>query len=240
MPVITRDLLNEVRAAADVAIKQLCQQESFIKSLVDSVSDGIEKILTKKFGILEAEMVKLKTDVQVIKDDHKKHVKTLTDKIDTLGKKVTEFPENSQNTIDIMKEINDMRQRENNVLFFGIPEDVSNLENFVRNVVSVIIPDFDVKSSQVARLGRFSTDKSRPVKLTLPNKSSVPVLVMNGKKLQSTEGFSKIYIRPDQTAIQRDHYFNLRRELKQINETGGGEYVIKYKNGFPSIIKKNA
>ncbi|KAG5871312.1 hypothetical protein JTB14_015911 [Gonioctena quinquepunctata] len=116
--VITRELLNEVRAAADVAIKQLCQQESFIKSLVDSISNGIKKILTKKFGILEAEMVKLRTDVQVIEDDHKKDVKTITDKIDTLGKKVMEFPGNSRNTIDIMKEINDMRQRENNVLFF--------------------------------------------------------------------------------------------------------------------------
>ncbi|KAG5878194.1 hypothetical protein JTB14_034026 [Gonioctena quinquepunctata] len=153
MPIVTRELLNEVRTAADVAIKQLCKQESFIKSLVDSVSIGIEKILITKFGVLEAEMVKLKTDIQ---------------------------------------EMNGMIPSENNVLLFGIPEDVSSLKDFVLDAVSVIKPDLDVRGSQVIRLGRFSTDKSRPAKLTLPNKFDVPVLIKDSKHRKSTEKYKGI------------------------------------------------
>ncbi|KAG5876559.1 hypothetical protein JTB14_004211 [Gonioctena quinquepunctata] len=142
-------------------------------------------------------MVELKTDIRVIKDDYEKDVKTLTDKFDSLGKKVTDSPGNSQNTIDIMEEINEMRHRENNVLLSGIPEDVSSLKDFVLDAVSVIKPDLDVRGSQVIRLGRFSTDKSRPAKLTLPNKLDVPVLIKNSKHLKSTEKYEGIYIRPD-------------------------------------------
>ncbi|KAG5899003.1 hypothetical protein JTB14_001529 [Gonioctena quinquepunctata] len=140
------------------------------------------------------------------------------DKIDSLGKEDTDSPGNS---LDIMKAINGMRQHENNILIFGISEDVSSLKDFFLDAVSVIKPDQDLNS-------------------TLPNKLDVPVLVKNSKHLQSTEKYKGIYIRPDQTAMQRDHYLNLRKELNQLNDAGEGEYAIKYKNGFPSIIKRNA
>ncbi|KAG5883638.1 hypothetical protein JTB14_025141 [Gonioctena quinquepunctata] len=105
-----------------------------------------------------------------------------------------------------------MGHRKNNVLLFGIPEDVSSLKDFVLDAASSIK---GVRGSQVIRLGRFSTDKSRPAKLTLPKKLDVPVLIKNSKHLKSTEKYKGIYIRPDQTAMQRDHYLNIRKELNQ-------------------------
>ncbi|KAG5876617.1 hypothetical protein JTB14_010107 [Gonioctena quinquepunctata] len=83
-----------------------------------------------------------------------------------------------------------------NTHFNGLAEDVSSLKDFVLDDVSAIK---GVRCSQVIRLGRFSTDKSRPAKLTLPNKLDVPVLIKNSKHLKSTEKYKGIYIRPDQT-----------------------------------------
>lgn len=108
----------------------------------------------------------------------------------------------------------------------------------VRDIITNIIPNVNMNNPQMHRLGKRFPGKSRPIKLTLPNKADIPLLIKNNKTLQNNEKFRSVYIRPDQTVRQRDYFLTLRRELMERQKCGENDIMIKYRNGHPHIVKK--
>ncbi|KAG5884364.1 hypothetical protein JTB14_003312 [Gonioctena quinquepunctata] len=122
---------------------------------------------------------------------------------------------------------------------FGIPEDNTDQEAIVKDVVNIIIPDIEMAGSKIHRLGKPSAGKTRPLKIIMPDSSKHSQLIRNNKKIQAVDRFKNVYIKPDQTVMQRGLFIRLRQELRERQESGESDLIIKYRNGFPFITKKN-
>ncbi|KAG5874935.1 hypothetical protein JTB14_034665 [Gonioctena quinquepunctata] len=123
---LTREQQNEIRNVADVVIKQLCKEQSFVNMLVEKVSTAVVALLNEKLNSLEKTVTDLKTEIVGIKSSHEKKITELEKHINDLGKKdgISLYP------TEIITELNEMRRREKNILIFGIPENEPNLDNF--------------------------------------------------------------------------------------------------------------
>ncbi|CAG9825640.1 unnamed protein product [Phaedon cochleariae] len=231
--------MSEVKHAVEVMIKQVCEDQTFIKRLVDSVSSGILNILGEKMGQLEKSVDHIKTEIHSMKASHKEEIKNLNDKIEMLEKKVLDTPRNPLDAIQIMEEINEIKSRENNILIFGIPEDIVEPALPIKELITSIIPDSNINTTTIMRLGKKFEGKSRPIRVSLQNKEDVLTLIRNKRRIQSADKFKNVYLRTDQTVKQREYYITLRNELTMRKNNGENNLVIKYKNGHPTIAVKN-
>uniref|UniRef100_A0A6P7H147 Uncharacterized protein LOC114344815 n=1 Tax=Diabrotica virgifera virgifera TaxID=50390 RepID=A0A6P7H147_DIAVI len=107
---LTREKQLEIRSAADVSIKQLCQDQTFIKSIVDSVSAGIVQILNSKLDVYEKKIDDLKTEITKIKTDHEVEIQTIKASLIDLNKKGDSF-----DMIKITTELNQIKRKENSI-----------------------------------------------------------------------------------------------------------------------------
>lgn len=236
---LTREQLSELKNAADVVVKQLFREPGFLKTITEIISNEIVKNLKQQLASYEKKVDKLESHVRDLKESHKNDLKNLNDKVDLLNAKCGDSTVASQSPMQIISEIAEIKQRENNLLLFGIPEDADDQEAVVEDVLRIVVPGFDISGSKMHRLGRPSPGKCRPIKIIMPDSCNHSVFIKNNKKIRTIEKFKDVYIKPDMTIMQREHLLRLRRELKERHDSGEQNLIIKYKNGFPFITKKN-
>lgn len=235
---LTRDQFNDVRNAADAMIKEICQNQEFVKTLVDSVSSGIINILGEKLGILEKKIDALNKDMSDMKMNHAKEIKTLNDKIESLERNLSNISGDLPDAAHIVEEFDEIKRRENNVIIFGVPEEVDDPTSIVCDIVSAIVPDLAITNQRMHRLGKRLRGKSRPIKVSLSNNADKLTLIRGNKRLQRIERFKNVYIRPDQTIKQRNYLSLLRQQLMERQQNGEDDIIIRFRNGHPSITKK--
>lgn len=236
---LTREQISELKAAADAVIKQLFSEPNFLKTITERVSNEIVKNLKQQLTSYEKKVDKLESHVRDMKEAHKNDLMNLNDKIDLLHSRMSDSTVASQNPMQIISKIEEIKHRENNLLVFGIPEDTVDQGIAVEDVIRTIVPSFNIAGSRMHRLGRPSSGKNRPIKIIMTDISNHSVLIKSNKKLQAVDRFKNVYIKPDMTVMQREHLMRLRRELKERLDSGEQDCIIRYKNGFPFITKKN-
>ncbi|KAG5896604.1 hypothetical protein JTB14_024413 [Gonioctena quinquepunctata] len=143
---LTRDQLCELKSAADVIIKQLFKDETFLKTITDSVSNEIMENLKQRLSSFEKKVETLEADINVLTEANKKVVKNLNDKIDLLNAKTSDCTGLSYNSLQIISEITEIKQRENNLLVFGILESALD-SDAVKDVIRTVVPDFEMTGS---------------------------------------------------------------------------------------------
>ncbi|KAG5858447.1 hypothetical protein JTB14_033225 [Gonioctena quinquepunctata] len=92
--------------------------------MVDKVAAGVPDYLNNRFKKFEQKLDKLQKSLTTIENNFKKDLATLDNKVDELEKKIRDSTGNSRNVYQVMSEINKIKRRENNVLLFGLAEDV--------------------------------------------------------------------------------------------------------------------
>ncbi|KAG5885920.1 hypothetical protein JTB14_032936 [Gonioctena quinquepunctata] len=152
---LTRDQLCELKSAADVIIKQLFKDETFLKTITDSVSNEIMKNLKQQLSSFEKKVETLEADINVLTEANKKVVKNLNDKIDLLNAKTSDCTGLSYNPLQIISEITEIKQRENNLLVFGILESALD-SDAVKDVIRTVVPDFEMTGSKTYRLAQLN------------------------------------------------------------------------------------
>lgn len=112
----------------------------------------------------------------------------------------------------VYKEVQDRKEKERNIIIFGIPEDKSeNLNNEVAELLKEIDLEEVIKDLKfAARLGKYSEKKSRPVKAGFYCTVSAEKALRNANKLKNCK--KKIYINEDLTQ-------NQIKDLKEMRET---------------------
>ena len=103
--------------------------------------------------------------------------------------------------------------RGKNLMMFGVPEEgKENLSEKVQEVFS----ELGLKPvTEVCRVGKTgSKERPRPVKVTLSCVSTARHVLVQAKKLRSSEKFSAVFIRPDRTLEERAAHRLLIEELK--------------------------
>ncbi|KAK9685740.1 hypothetical protein QE152_g37712 [Popillia japonica] len=118
------------------------------------------------------------------------------------------------NVVNIIDELQDRQARESNVIIFNLSE--SNNPNHldrkkeetekVTKILNSIDNTVNVTNLQLTRLGKFTHEKKRPIKVTLSSKADVLKIRKNKKKTDST-----IKIQADLTLMQRQYLVELRR-----------------------------
>ncbi|KAG5871068.1 hypothetical protein JTB14_008029 [Gonioctena quinquepunctata] len=144
----TREQMN-----VDVVMKKLCVDRPFMKTSIDSVPSGILDKLSEKLGLLEKQVNIIKTDMHPMNVNHHEDIKTLTNKLDLLEKKILESPGNPPDAVQIIGGIDEIKRRENNILIFGIPDDGVDPLQSVQEIISAIIPNISPDCQQTFRMG---------------------------------------------------------------------------------------
>ena len=104
--------------------------------------------------------------------------------------------------------------RSRNVLIFGLKE---TDEEKLCDKVDVIFQQIEEKPRfEAIRVGRKSADKTRPVKVSLGNFSTVHQILVNAKKLRLCEDHKTVFISPDRSPEDRAIHQQLVLEMKQI------------------------
>lgn len=170
--------------------------------------------------------------------------------IKTLISRIEQIESTNKNSKDIpvmtntiIKEIDERKKRENNIVVYGIEEstrensedrktdDQSNIARVLTSVTNNVVVD-DIK---FFRLGKRTNGKHRPIKVILNSSKDVHNVFKNKNKLGNAHPGVKIGA--DQTLIQRQEFKKVNDELVRRKAEGEADLFIKYEIGYP-IIKK--
>lgn len=167
-------------------------------------------------------------------------VPKLLSKINILEEKVNQLisvPTSSKNEIPedyLTEELLERQKRSCNILIFNMSEssdDKTNAEKILRDLAK-----HDVNIIETARIGKPNKKGNRALKITLPN-ANVTSKIITAKK-DPLKG-KHVYISPDLTIRQRNHYNELKNELNERRNSGENDIIIRYVKGIPTIVKRN-
>lgn len=235
---LTREQIQEIKNVADVAVKQLWLDNTLIKTITDKVSENILLGLNDKFEQFDKKLDNLQKSLSAVENTYKQEIILLKNKVDALEKKQSDSVSNTPGLFTIMSEMEEIKRRENNVLIFGMAEDV-NTKMAVSELIQKVIPNYNTNNIVTSRLGKPLENKTRPIKIVLQNRADAIALLKSSKTLRTDDKYKNVSIRGDFTIIQREHYAKLKRERDERINNGETNVYIKYKNGFPMLFQKN-
>ena len=135
-----------------------------------------------------------------------------------------------------------MKEREKrscNLMIFGVKEKFDGDSEGDLNKAKSILTGLDKDAGKpivgVYRVGKPETAKVRPLRVTFSLSSEVKQIlrVKNNIKEQG------IYIKSDQTPMQRAYLKALLEELEERKKKDESELIVKYINNIPKIVKKH-
>ena len=240
-------------------IRVLCSKSKslifFCEHCYDLINATVEDLpnINKRISNLERETKELKdsqrkiidnvpTYAQVVADTTslKKQVEDLTNEVSI--QKTTPAISTSTNTVSIEPTLCELAEREkrvSNVLIFGVPEanasenqPDADLKKAAKVVTNLKI-NIDEKQLRVYRLGTPMQDKVRPIKVICPSPSIAREILKLKKNMSKEE---KIYIKSDQTPLQRSYLKQVLKDLEDRKQKGEVDLRIKYINNVPKII----
>ena len=108
-----------------------------------------------------------------------------------------------------------------NIIIHGLTDSPGDSEELLEELWTTLEVKPLVKNAQ--RLGRFSADQTRPLKLTLRNKEAQSGILNKKSRLRQSDSFSRVYISPDLTAEERVARGILVKKLKEEKERSPGK-----------------
>lgn len=141
------------------------------------------------------------------------------------------------NEEDIIEELEDRERRAANLILYNLDEHVGSSvtdADRVRDVLKDILPN-DTSITKTFRLGKKQQNKSRPLRVSFPNKDVV-VKILRGK----SQYLGPVKITQDRIPKQRKHFKDLQAQLRMLNDAGDINKTIRYRNGVPKIISINS
>lgn len=171
-----------------------------MKSLMSSIRADFDK----RFSALEdkitnnylQDITPLKASIDKLQNDFKEFSKS--------------FEVKAQNDVfeEVFQEFNERVKRKHNLILFGVTEQQSaNKDDRVSADKTVAldilrlanISTQNINNLRAIRLGRFSEDRSRPIKVILENEEQVYQVIRNVSVIKNTNRFKNISISLDRT-----------------------------------------
>lgn len=161
------------------------------------------------------------------------------------SKTLNASPSNTLNPEELISEIYERNKRSQNIIFYGSPEDgTSKQDQIQRDTVTInsVLTEVGVVVDGIkpVRLGRFDATKqlrTRPIRVRLSSSDDVFAVIRKFKKLKTVERFSRLSVSTDRTPQQVAAYKAVRSELATRLSMGESDLRIKYRNGFPTIVR---
>ena len=200
------DIKNEMKIVVD----KLCALESRI--------DNIELTLS------------MLTSKQLIQEE----------KIAALSKQMADSKTNISE--DVQSELLQRVRRMKNIIISGVPEheegrveDRKELdEKYVESLLRTLHVNLNL-NGKTSRMGTIKKNSNRLIRVTLPDDAVVSNILQSAKSLRKHDDFKNVFINPDRTPSQQEHFSELRRELKARQQMGENVVIFRGK-----ISEKNA
>ncbi|KOB70827.1 Uncharacterized protein OBRU01_14670 [Operophtera brumata] len=156
-------------------------------------------------------------------------------------KSISSSPPTTSGTLEtMMSEIRERQERSKNIIIMGVSEPLSdNIDERksldrkeVLKITGILNPDC-LEPTYIVRIGKFNSNKHRPIKVCYGAQDTVKSLLRNKSniKLDGLKVFS------DQTPQQQMYMKHLKEQLKQRSDDGDRDLTINYIKGVPKIIK---
>lgn len=166
---ITRDQVEEINRLVSVNIKQLLQEDSFIKTITQQVSTIILSIVNETLSIHENKITKVIKEVKSLETNMNENQVKYSTKSDLIEEKIEGLSKATQN-IERRYELLDQQSRRNNLRVFNVKE-IAN-ENTKQTIISLIgekmkitLKPEDIETCH--RVGNGKDGKSRGILLKL-------------------------------------------------------------------------
>lgn len=207
---------------------------------ITSIKEELNEIknITKT---LEMEQNTIKSDIANLKEDKL----NIEKKINTLVTDVVHLKHQQEqpmiNSVEsTLKELKEREDRSKNIIIIGVPEpsslDKDERKKVDRNEVLKITRISNAECPEptyMARLGKYNSDKNRPIKVGYQSQETVKCILRNRNSIKSKD----IKIFSDQTPLQQSYMRTLKEELKDRAGKGEKDLIIKYIKGVPKITK---
>nr|CAI5855581.1 unnamed protein product [Callosobruchus analis]CAI5865158.1 unnamed protein product [Callosobruchus analis] len=109
----------------------------------------------------------------------------------------------------------------------------------VLDILKHVASKLDFKDVKRIRVGRFLDSKTRPIKIVLRNADIAKKVLINAKKIKSTNEYAHVSISADRTKKQMEHFSAVKNELDETIAAGEANLRIKYVNDTPRIVALN-
>lgn len=216
------------------------QSENTIKMQQDmkEIKDQLDGIKASTDKVME-EQNKLKIELESLKvrcTKNENSIKCLQN--DILSTKSLPTLSQTLEYENLLTELQDRTQRQKNIVLIGVPEPAvenkgSRDKHDSTEVLKIIqsLHQSCPAPIKMFRLGKYSPEKNRPIKVCFESEKTVITLLRNKSNVRDN---IKIY--PDQTYQQRSYLKHLREDLLQRQANGEKNLSIKYIKGTPKII----
>ena len=191
-------------------------------------------------------------------------IKNLSETVDALKQQITNLtsnlPKNDSNYDyeSMVQEVTERQKRKTNIILYNMPEQDPSLNNETRkNKEAELVSDFlkllqhdsgnerssipELISTPI-RLGKYVTNKIRPIKLTLKEEKDVfnllGLIKRKRRNIDAVPHFKSVHASSDKTDKQRLYYKELLNQITNRREKGELDLFIKYIRGVPTIQKK--
>ena len=209
-----RDVKIDALSKKVVALEELTNSATARVSTLEEKSDGVEgSLLTKTTEIADLRSkISSQDSIQSIQSNQKE---------------IREVIDNHQRYL----EKSDSFRRENNVVLFGLQESENDGEK-VKEILSSI-ECTAIEPERMKRLGKVpeqpSADaapadgttprsRNRPLLLSFKSRSEKSKILANSSKLKDSNTYGTIYIKKDQTPMERKEWARLRTVLQREKE----------------------
>lgn len=148
---------------------------------------------------------------------------------------------------EIISEINERNRRKRNLIIFNVKEQdqsqstefrVNEDKTISANIMQTLLPNANFQDIKPVRLGRYNSDKCRPLRITLPNEDIVHNSIRSVMNLKKSQEYKAISISLDRTPRQIQYFKKVKKELEDRVNAGENDKILKYVNGIPKIVTK--
>ena len=173
---------------------------------------------------------------------------SLKSEIDVLKSELLEIKKRQDQAIDhdsdkrlsedeVIAEVEDRNRRAANLILFNLPESTETLsdqrkEDDTSRCLSIVLPTNkdNVSVLSCLRMGKYNSDKLRPLKMTFANAQQALDVLKSYKRKDN------FYLNRDLTPRQQNSSYLIRSEFKRRKQQGEHDIQLRYYNGMPKII----
>ncbi|CAH2108466.1 unnamed protein product [Euphydryas editha] len=241
--------------------EQMTEMMAMLKSLTTNQNNFIAKT-SADITVIKEQVNGLKSTFEYLSSEHKvmkSNIAQLLEKSISTDKKVEVLESDVQQMKDLplmspqsfnlqiqenfMAEVNDRNLRSKNIVIIGVPEPkaTNNIDRkeMDKKEVMKIITMINSECSEpvnIFRLGKYNSNKNRPIKVCFNNSEITKHILRNRKKMNN----DKINIYSDQTPQQKSYLKTVKKEYENRIKKGDKNLVIKYiKDQYRNITTKN-
>lgn len=241
--VSTNQLMKKLDLLISKTDENISESKSNINKMSRKVLDKIEEVqknmtlIGNKVSGLETRMTKVEAELEDI------------------------YVNNTVVEVNAVSEAMERIKRAKNLVLYHVPEGKSrnnddNLKHdigIIKDLFGKVSMDIEINDLRMFRIGRFSSDKVRPLKIILPSESSAMLLhkninllaksTVNGNDSNSAVNYDNQNVaRPitasrDRTLNERNYFKELKAQLEERINRGEKDISIKYVNSVQKIVK---